>query len=192
MTAARWIEQPIWQMSPCDMRHDATVITHHKKQKQQDRSLSRKTPLCEINDVQRRLDSDQIQREEPKICLKLKAVVADVLLDQQQNSVIVQKQKGRAKAAAIPVATMKGDGERDKTYIADSGHQKAHAQGVQFVHSGTMVKIKARRKEMSDSRLQVRQKKGQQATRQAKALQEKQVYFRSAFFLIKKDDADQV
>ena len=49
---------------------------------------------------------DQVHSEEPKNYSRLKAMVPDVLEDQQQNSFKAQK-KGRVKDKAIPVAPMK-------------------------------------------------------------------------------------
>ena len=63
----------------------------------------------------------------------------------------------------------------EKDEIAGRGHQKARAQEVHVVHSGTMTKIKVRREEISIS----------------KARQEKMVNLRSVSFT-QGDTADQV
>ena len=58
--------------------------------------------------------SDQSHRKEPKSCTKSRAMVTDSLKDQQQFFPQALKQKGRVKEAAMPVATVNSDGERQR------------------------------------------------------------------------------
>ena len=51
--------------------------------------------------------ADQIHRKKPKSYLMLKALVTDVLKDQQQNSLIAPKREGQVKDRAVPAATVK-------------------------------------------------------------------------------------
>ena len=56
--------------------------------------------------------ADQIHRTKPKSYLMLKALVTDVLKDQQQNSLIAPKREGQVKDRAVPAATVKDEGDR--------------------------------------------------------------------------------
>ena len=80
--------------------------------------------------------SDQSSPQRAEGPLVLNVVVSDVLEDQQQNSVIARKEKGRVKDRAIPVAPVKikvtGNEEN-----ANTGRRKARAQeaeNVRFKH----------------------------------------------------------
>ena len=67
--------------------------------------------------------ADQVHRKKPQSHSRLKALVSDVLEDQQQHSLIAQK-KGLVKNRAIPVAAV-------KTKMMGDGRPKARAQEAQ-------------------------------------------------------------
>ena len=79
----------------------------------------------------------------------LKAMVSDVVEDQQQHYFLVaQKEKGWVNDRAIPVATVKKRRRQKKRdCTANSGHRKAHAQVAENVRSRKMTKIKEREKD---------------------------------------------
>ena len=74
-----------------------------------------------------RCHSDQTHRKEPKSYSILKAMVSDALADKQQHRLIGQKQKGRVKDRAIPVASRKTKVTGNEE-IVTSGHRKARAR----------------------------------------------------------------
>ena len=71
-------------------------------------------------------------------------MVSDVLEDQQQISLTAQKEEGRVRDSAIPVAPLKNKGDGEKEEIANSGHRKARIQEAQNERSSTTTELEER------------------------------------------------
>ena len=80
-------------------------------------------------------------RKEPKSCSLF--MFTDVLKDQQQNSLISQKERDQVQEAAIQVATA------DNKNCRQWSSKGSCSRGATHAFSGTMARIMARRKERS-------------------------------------------
>ena len=69
-------------------------------------------------------------------------MVTYVFKDQQQSSLVTQKQNGQVKDRAIPAAIVNNEGDK-RMEITGSGHQKRRAQEVLIVHSSTRPKYRS-------------------------------------------------
>ena len=86
--------------------------------------------------------SDQIYRKEPKCYLQLQAMVTDVL---KRPAATVSCGPETKKAGQSNLSSHSENEGDTHVAVAGSGHQKARAQKVQTVQSGTMTKTKVRR-----------------------------------------------
>ena len=89
-------------MAPEELPEDFLMASNHR---QLEKSTSMQSALTLFH-------SDQIRRKEPTSYMKLKAMVRDLLKDQQQIFPKAQKQKGPVTETANPVATVNSEGER--------------------------------------------------------------------------------
>ena len=85
---------------------------------------------------------DQVHRTEQKSCAKLKALVADILEDQQQETLI----EGRVLDKAIPVVPVTGKGDGHNGECRQWTSKGSRAKEVRHVHSSMMTRKEEKKK----------------------------------------------
>ena len=113
----------------------------------------------------------QVHRKEPRSRSRLKPNVSGVLEDQQQNERSESsKKKGRVRDRAIPVASMKKQGDGKRRDCKNSGHPEARAQPESRKWKRSQAKADAK----FDTKTACSQNQ-KSATRQAQARQKTKV-----------------